>query len=188
MKLTDAQRHQLSTMIDGLTNYSLNTLSDEQLLDLLGSDFVGYAEVGISETLVALERGCSDKAKNTTWPSEIGNYFDKRKLAENNARNLPSRIKTQQRILKAATVRIAGMEKAQAAQVEDAWKRYRKAFAAAPWWFIPGTEKDGLPPNVWDDANPPYEAFMDGEMSPKRRAQIAALNALLKSTDKEVGQ
>ncbi len=188
MKLTDAQRHQLRKTIDGLANYSLNILSDEQLLDLLGSDFVGYAEDDISETLAALEMGFRDKVKQTRWPSEIGSYFDKRKLAATNARNLPARIKTQQRILEAATRRITGMEEAQAVQIEDAWERYRKAHATAPWWFVPGTEEGELPPNVWDDSNPPYEAVMGGEMSPKRRAQIAALGALLKNTDKEAEQ
>ncbi|WP_394270943.1 hypothetical protein [Qipengyuania sp.] len=181
MKLTKVQRYQLRKMVEGLADYSLEVLTDDQMRDWLGLDFIKYAEEGIAATLKARSEGYRAKATATNWPREVHSYFDVRKLAERNARNLPARIATQKRIIEAATRKIVGMEQAHEAQVKGAWRRYHEVQPRAPWWFVPGTEEAGLPPNIWGDDNPPYEAVMDGEMNPRRRSQIEAITRLLET-------
>lgn len=186
MKLSNVQRHQLLKMVEGLSDYSRDVLADDQMSELLGLDFLKYAEEGIAATLKARSTNYAAKAKATLWPREVHDYFDVRKLAKANARNLPARIATQRRIIEAATHKIIGMECAHEAQVKAAWKEYHKVQPSAPWWFVPGTEEGDIPPNVWDHDNPPYEAVMDGEMHPRRKSQIEALKRLLEASEGEV--
>lgn len=188
MKLSEVQRHQLLELVEGLSDYSRNTLTDDQMSELLGLDFLLYAEKGIAATLEARSIGYAAKAKATLWPREVHDYFDVRKLAKRNARNLPARIATQRRIIEAANHKIIGMECAHEAQVKAAWKNYHKVQPSVPWWFVPGTEEGDLPPNVRDDDDPPYEAVMDGAMDPKRRCQIEALKRLLEFSEEETGK
>lgn len=186
MKLSNVQRLQLRKMVEGLSDYSRDVLTDDQMSELLGLDFLKYAEEGIAATLEARSTGYAAKAKATLWPREVHDYFDVRKLAKRNACNLPARIATQRRIIESATHKIIGMESAQEAQVKAAWKKYHKVQPSAPWWFVPGTEEGDVPPNVLDYDNPPYEAVMDGEMDPRRKSQIEAFKRLLEASNGEV--
>lgn len=183
MKLSNVQRRQLRQIVEGLADYSRDVLTDDQMSELLGLDFVKYAEEGIAATLEGKSTGYASRAKATLWPREVQNYFDVRKLAKANARNLPARIATQRRIIEAATQKIIGMECAHEAQVKAAWRKFHKVQPSAPWWFVPGTEKGDIPPNVWDYDNPPYEAVMDGEMHPRRKSQIEAFKRLLEASE-----
>jgi hypothetical protein len=71
--------------------------------------------------------------------------------------------------------------------IKRAWKECDALSAVDRLWLVDSSDPE-LPPAIRERDDPPYEAVMGGEMSPKRRAQLAALQALLDAGRGTAGQ
>jgi hypothetical protein len=180
MKLTETQRRQLEGWLAQLADPTQLPLSDDAVAELLGPVAFGeYYALGIQLTEDADEAGYQLKAQGVRKPQRVVRYQDARNIARHAIRNIPSRIKSRKKKIAKVERQMADLQDGLDRQVARAWKLYNELSADERVWIALDRNDDveGLPAPSY--ADPPYEAVMDGELSPKRRAQIEALKRLL---------
>lgn len=186
MALTETKHHQVEQLVRELANYSRGLLSGEQMVQLIGTVAFGAYEAEYENLSgIAVQSGYAVRAATTHWSEGIHRYKDWRALAAKDKRTAPDRIKTLRRKIARLEAEIVEcMIQADAIQhsldgnIKRAWEEYEALSAEDRLWLADSSDPE-LPPAIREQDDPPYEAVMGGEMSPKRRAQLAALQALL---------
>lgn len=182
MKPTKALRHQLERCIEQLNDPCNRPLPDEKLKEILGPIAFGEAEaLAVLRTDEAMDANYSERSDRMMPPDSIRHYMDVYRSIAKNVRTAPNRIKTKKAQIAEANRRIAAMEQVLALNIKRAWKLHEEVPETDRIWLSKETRRDGLPPRAYENA--PYEAIMDGQLSPVRRAQIAALQQLLNEDD-----